>query len=101
MEVTITKSKKKDKKFDANIKGKGSEKNISFGAAGYSDFTRHKDEQRKDRYISRHKKREDWTKTGIDTSGFYSKHLLWNKDTFDKSLKDLTKRYPSVKFMYR
>ena len=49
MEVTITKSKKKDKKFDANIKSKDSEKNISFGASGYSDFTKHKDEKRKER----------------------------------------------------
>ena len=101
MEVTITKSKKKDKKYDAKIKTKGTERNISFGAAGYSDFTRNKDEQRKARYISRHKKREDWTKTGLDTPGFYSKHLLWNKNTFDKSFKDMTNRYPSVKFVYQ
>ncbi len=29
---------------------------IYFGASGYSDFTIHKDEQRKQRYIDRHKK---------------------------------------------
>ena len=57
MEVTITKSKKKDKKLDANIKNKDSEKNISFGASGYSDFTKHKEEKRKERYIARHKKK--------------------------------------------
>ncbi len=28
---------------------------VLFGAAGYSDFTKHKDEDRKQRYISRHK----------------------------------------------
>ena len=101
MEVTIIKSKKKDKKFDANIKTKDSEKNISFGASGYSDFTKHKDEKRTDRYISRHKKNENWNKSGIDTAGFYSKHLLWNKDTFDKSFNDLKKKFPSIKFTYK
>ena len=35
-------------------------KNVSFGAAGMSDYTLHKDPERKERYISRHKK----TKTG-------------------------------------
>ena len=101
MEVTITKSKKKDKKFDANIKSKGSDKNISFGASGYSDFTKHKDEKRKERYIARHKKNENWTKSGIDTAGFYSKHLLWNENSFDKSFKDLKKKFPSITFTYK
>ena len=32
-------------------------KNVYFGAAGYSDFTQHKDEARKQRYINRHKKK--------------------------------------------
>ena len=35
-------------------------KHIYFGAAGMSDFTKHKDEDRKNRYIDRHKNNEDW-----------------------------------------
>ena len=54
MEVIIRKSTKKDKKFDAIVDGK---KTVSFGAAGMSDFTKHKDPERKDRYINRHKKK--------------------------------------------
>ena len=34
---------------------------ISFGAVGYSDFTKHKDEDRKQRYINRHRNKENWT----------------------------------------
>ena len=49
-----------------------SEKKIYLGAAGYSDFTKHKDEARKQRYIKRHEKNEDWDKSGIDTPGFCS-----------------------------
>ena len=40
MEVQIKRSKRKDKKFDAIIDGK---KTVSFGAAGMSDYTKHKD----------------------------------------------------------
>ena len=54
MEIIIKKSKKSDKKIDAVIDGK---KTVSFGAKGYSDYTLHKDPERKERYVSRHKKK--------------------------------------------
>lgn len=101
MEITISKSDKKDKKFKAIVKDKDKKKTIHFGQAGASDMTQHKSEDRKKRYISRHKKNEDWTKSGIDTAGFYSKHLLWNKDTMDKSFSNLKKRFPSINFIYK
>ena len=104
MEVVITPSKKKDKKYDANIKTKDSNKTISFGAKGMKDYTLHSPDERDERkknYISRHKKREDWTKSGADTAGFYSKHLLWNKPTFNESFKDLKRRFPSIQLTYK
>ena len=52
MEVIITKSANKSKKFDALVDGK----KISFGGSGYDDFRTHKDPERKERYIARHKK---------------------------------------------
>ena len=90
MEIVLTKSKKKDKKYDAVIDGK---KTISFGQAGASDFTHHKDEQRKLRYINRHKNNENWNKSGIDTAGFWSKWLLWNLPTIKQSYDDIKKRF--------
>lgn len=69
------------------------EKTVKFGAAGYEDFTTHKDEARKAAYISRHKAREDWTKTGVDTAGFWSRWLLWNLPTITASLTDIKKRF--------
>ncbi len=68
-------------------------KKIFFGAAGYSDFTQHKDEARKMRYINRHKKTENWTKSGIDTAGFWSRWLLWNKTSIKTSYEDIKKRF--------
>ena len=89
MEVIIKPSSKKDKKYDAIIDGK---KTVSFGAAGASDYTIHKDTARKNRYIDRHKDNEDWSKSGIKTAGFYSKHILWNKPSIKESIHDLNKK---------
>ena len=40
VDIIITKSNKTGKKYDAVIEGK---KTVSFGQAGASDFTKHKD----------------------------------------------------------
>ena len=57
------------------------DKKVYFGAAGYEDFTSHHDEERKQRYIKRHEKRENWGKSGIDTAGWWSYHYLWSYPT--------------------
>ena len=90
-EIIISKSKNKNKKFDARIDGK---KTVSFGSAEHSDFTKHKDEERKQRYINRHKSREDWSDP--KTAGFMSKNLLWNKKTLTESIKDTNKRFKNI-----
>jgi hypothetical protein len=68
-------------------------KKVYFGAKGYSDFTIHKDQNRKQRYIDRHRGKENLTKSGIDTAGFWSRWLLWNKPTFEASFNDIKKRF--------
>ena len=73
-------------------------KTVSFGAAGMSDYTLHEDPERKERYIPRRKKKEDWTKAGIKTPGFYAKHVLWNKPTLKGSVDDLNKKFKDVTF---
>ena len=72
--ITIEKSNKKDKKFVATV----DDKHIHFGQKTASDYTIHGDKERKNRYVARHSKREDWTKKGIETAGYYSRWLLWN-----------------------
>lgn len=67
-------------------------KKVYFGATGYSDFTKHKDEARKQRYIDRHSKNENWSKSGMDTAGWWSRWLLWNKPTIKESYDDIKKR---------
>lgn len=69
-------------------------KKLLFGAIGYEHYgDGHKDEERKQRYINRHKKKENWTKTGIDTAGWWSRWLLWNKKTIKASYKDIKNRF--------
>ena len=76
-------------------------KNVSFGLKNMSDFTLHKDPERKARYIARHKSNEDWAKSGIKTAGFYAKHVLWNKPTLQASVNDLNHRYKNIKFILK
>lgn len=70
---------------------KGSRKTIRFGAFGMSDFTKHRDEERKKRYLERHQDNENWNDPL--TAGFWSRWLLWNKPTIAESLRDLKSRF--------
>ncbi len=73
------------------IERDGRRKTIHFGARGYKDYTTFsalEREQRKRNYISRHKDKEDWSQSGIDTAGFWAKHILWNKPSIKASLAD-------------
>jgi len=84
------KSDKPEKKYYIMTK---TGKHIYFGQASASDFTHHKNEERKNRYILRHQKNEEWGKSGIDTAGFWSRWLLWNKPTIRESYEDIKNRF--------
>lgn len=90
---TIRKSHRKEKKWDAIFeKPDGSQKIVPFGQKGYSDYTKHKDKTRKQRYINRHSGMgEHWNKP--DTPGALSYWVLWNKPSFRASVTDFKKRF--------
>ena len=92
-EVIIKKSNTKGKKYDAVI---NDNKKVSFGATGYSDFTKHKDEERKERYIARHKVNQDWK--DYNTAGFWAKNILWNKPTIEASVRDANKKISELEY---
>ena len=75
------------------IKPNDIKKTIQFGAKGYSDFTKHKDSDRKKRYENRHRSRENWTKSGITTAGFWAKWILWNKPSLENSISSTSKKF--------
>ena len=75
MAYILRESTRKDKKFQI-ITPNG--KIIHFGAKGY---------------IKRHHKKENWTKTGINTAGFWSYWILWNEPTLMGSIKKVEKLF--------
>ena len=68
-------------------------KTIQFGAKGYLDYTLGAGEVKKAAYLARHNVTENWTKSGIQTAGFWSRWLLWNKPTIAGSLTDIKRRF--------
>ena len=84
------KNKKGSKKFRVTLENG---RKVEFGAKGYSDFTIHKDPERMQRYLIRHKKREDWSKKGINTAGFWSRWLLWSKPSLGGAIKLIENKF--------
>lgn len=87
--VFIQKSPLKQKKFRVTFENSG--KHVDFGATGYSDYTIHKDPNRKQRYITRHKKRENWKDPY--TAGFWSRWFLWEKPSLQEAKKFMNNRF--------
>jgi len=109
--ISIKKASDGKHKYEVELLNEetGRKKTVKFGSEGMGDFTLFTKkkgstlsnpslggltpEEHKERYITRHQKREDWTKSGTGTAGFWSKHILWNKPTVEASLKDTLKTY--------
>jgi hypothetical protein len=91
--VSIHKSNVKGKKYTAVFYDKDMEevKRTQFGAKGMSDYTIHKDEERKQRYLDRHRKNENWN--DFESAGSLSRFLLWNLPTLKESFEDYLKRF--------
>ena len=91
--VKIVKSPKHEKKYRAHF---SDGTHTDFGAKGMQNYggvgkERHLDKERKKRYISRHKSRENWNSP--KTPGALSRWILWNKDTLRKCIADYKKKF--------
>ena len=91
--VSIKKSTRKEKKMMAVFEHckTGRTKTTHFGAAGMSDFTKHKDKNRKERYLARHKPNQNWNDPV--SAGALSRWILWNKTSLQASIKDYKKKF--------
>lgn len=92
-------------KFQVEILNKETNKikKINFGSAGMNDYTIYNAEEgkavadkHKKLYLARHKEREDWTKSGIETAGFWSRWVLWSRPTLEESIKYLIKKFKLI-----
>ena len=87
--LKIIKSDKPDKKYAAYF----SDGTIThFGSKPHSDFLHHRDTERRERYIKRHRVNEDFNKP--KTAGSLSIHILWGPTTsFRENIKIFKKRF--------
>ena len=87
----IIKSHNPTKKYDAVLTHNGRRKVIPFGQAGALDYLRTKDPARRQRYLTRHRQREDWANPL--TPGFWSRWYLWEKPTAAQAETQLRARF--------
>jgi hypothetical protein len=97
--LSITKSDKPEKKLKAvfckcekknSCKG-SNHKTVHFGQKGSSTYPDHKDDDKKDAYLKRHKANENWNEP--TSAGALSRWILWNKKTISASIADFKKRF--------
>ena len=90
---SFKKLKGNSKKYEITFEKNGKMYTRKFGAAGMSDYTIHKDKERRERYISRHKK--DLRTNDPMKPGYLSMYILWNKPSVKASLADYKRRLNS------
>ena len=89
--VVIKKSNKEGKKLMAVFTlENGRTRTTHFGAEGMSDYTKNRDKDRKQRYLKRHRRNENWN--APMTAGALSRWILWNKETRGASIADYKRR---------
>lgn len=71
-------------------------KTTHFGSAGMSDYTKHKDDERKDLYLARHRANENWE--DYKSGGSLARYILWNNPTISASYNDYLKRFNLKKY---
>lgn len=92
VKVIIKKSTNPKKKYMAIFyEGDKKIKTTHFGSAGMSDYTKHGDDDRKKRYLDRHRANENWN--DYKSAGSLSRWILWNKKTFTDSVADYKRRF--------
>jgi hypothetical protein len=94
MYVKFSTSKRDDKKYTAQFFDNDDGdivKTTHFGQRGASDFTKHKDTERKNRYLARHQKRENWN--DFKSAAGLSRWILWNKPSLNASIDYYIKKF--------
>ena len=96
--VQLNKSQVSGKKYTAVFYDDDRKKirTTHFGSAGMSDYTKHKDDERKQNYLDRHRANENWS--DYKSAGALSRWILWNKTSISASYNDYLKKYGLKKY---
>lgn len=92
-------SRREDKKWQVTlVHPDGRRKTVHFGGKcngkRCEDYTIHKDKDKMRAYLARHGElNEDWSRTGIETPGFWARWLLWSDPSRDQAAKAMRKRF--------
>lgn len=92
--VSIKPDDNKKNKMVATFKNKETNrsKTVHFGAVGYDDYTKTKDKEQRDRYLARHRARENWNNP--TTAGSLSANILWGSSTsVQQNIKAFKKKF--------
>lgn len=88
----IEKSPKPEKKYRATFEtDSGRTKHTDFGDSSMQDFTQHKDEERAERYRSRHRK--DLETKDPSRAGYLSWYILWSHPSLRKGLEEYRQKF--------
>ena len=97
MIVNLTKSKRNDKKYTAIFNYNNKKYIVHFGGIKengepYEDYTTHRDRERQQRYIKRHKieaRRWEHKKDNLKYPSYWSRWLLWEKPNLKDAMKNI------------
>ena len=96
--VELKKATTQGKKYTAifyESKDRKKIKTTHFGS-DMSNYTIHKDDERKQRYLARHRANENWN--DYMSAGSLAKHILWSKPTITASYNDYLKKFGLKKY---
>lgn len=91
--LDIIKSPRKSKKLTAVFDIDGVIKKVHFGSKNSQTFLDHNDDLKKSYYIKRHMALGTEDINNPITPASLSMFILWNKPTFEESVKDYIKRF--------
>ena len=69
----------------------GTTKRVPFGDATMENYTMHKNPLRKEKYLQRHRSREDWTNPM--TAGALSRFILWEVPDINEAVRRFRRRF--------
>ena len=89
----LVKSDREGKKYKIVFYDKDRKKlkTTHFGSSNMSDYTKHKDDERKKLYLARHEKNEDWN--NYMTPGSLSRWVLWEYKSLNEAIRKYKQKF--------
>lgn len=73
---------------------------VHFGSVRKSNYTNHKNQDKKNKYILRFNETQNWSASGMCTVGFWTRWLLFNKPTLREAVRDTEDRF-GIKIIHK